>query len=182
MSTKLEEKLKISQEDTECSRKKYLIYDLDYLSYADCNLGCQLHGFSSGLLCATEHVRHYSVIKYYKDQFETYFNFFKHVCEINDEINIDGKLGFTFNDNFPITGNKKLIKYKFSEYSGRNAQSCLSKELLNQMKSLNFITEPYAWLMGRVFKYMLKTNGLIDSLFEEHVRELKIDFDQPLVG
>ena len=145
-------------------------------------MGCQLHGFSSGLLCATEQVRHYSVIKYYKDQFETYFNFFKHVCEINDEIKIDGKLGFTFTDNFPITGNKKLIKYKFSEYSGRNAQSCLSKELLNQIKSLNFITEPYAWLMGRVFKYMLKTNGLIDSLFEEHVRELKIDFDQPLVG
>ena len=156
----MEEKLKISQEDTECSRKKYLIYDLDYLSYADCNLGCQLHGFSSGLLCATEHVRHYSVIKYYKDQFETYFNFFKHPCEINDEINIDGKLGFTLTDNFPITGNKKLIKYKFSEYSGRNAQSCLSKELLNQMKSLNFITEPYAWLMGRVFKCMLKNNEL----------------------
>ncbi len=93
MANKLEEKFKISQEDTECSRKKYLIYDFEYLNYAYCNLGCQLHGFSSGLLCATEHKRHFSVIKYYKDQFENYFNFFKHVCEINDEIIRPGELG-----------------------------------------------------------------------------------------
>ena len=93
VANKLEEKFKISQEDTECSRKKYLIYDLDYLRYADCNLGCQLHGFSSGLLCATEQMRHYSVINFYKDQFESYFSFFKQSCMINEQIKLSGKLG-----------------------------------------------------------------------------------------
>ena len=50
------------------------------------------------------------------------------------------------------------------------------------MKSLNFLSEPYAWLMGKAFNFMLKETQMFANLLDEYIRELKIDFDQPLVG
>jgi hypothetical protein len=84
VSNKIDEKLKFSQQESNCDQNVY------------CGLGCQLHGFSSGLLCATEKTRHFSVINYFDDQYENYFGFFKLVCNIDDEINKAGKLGMNF--------------------------------------------------------------------------------------
>jgi len=91
--------------------------------------------------------------------------------------------GFTFTDNFRVTGNDRVIKYTFGDYGGLNSQNCLSKQIRNELESnLSFITEPYAWLMGQAFKYMLKTTPYFNELLEEYLRELKIDFDLPIVG
>ena len=50
------------------------------------------------------------------------------------------------------------------------------------LESLGFINEPYAWLMGQAFKYMLKTKQKFDILLGEYINGLDIDFDQPIVG
>ena len=81
-----------------------------------------------------------------------------------------------------MTGSSKLVKYTWGDYAGRNTQSCLSKETKNEMKSLNFLSEPYAWLLGKTFSLMLKKSLLFEILLDEHIRELNIDFDQPIVG
>jgi len=82
-----------------------------------------------------------------------------------------------------VTGNDRVIKYTFGDYGGLNSQNCLSKQIRNELESnLSFITEPYAWLMGQAFKYMLKTTPYFNGLLEEYLRELKIDFDLPIVG
>ncbi len=81
-----------------------------------------------------------------------------------------------------MVNNPRIIKYDFGKYAGLNSQYCLTKETINDMKSLSFINEPYAWLMGQVFRYMLVTNENFDNLLEEHCRVMGLDFDLPLVG
>ena len=93
VSHKIDEKLELSQKETDCERKTVLVCDLENQNHVYCGLGCQLHGFSSGLLCATEHRRHYTVINYLSDQYENYFSFFKQSCMINEQIKLAGKLG-----------------------------------------------------------------------------------------
>ena len=93
MSHKIDEKLELSQKVNDCERKTFLVCDLENQNHVYCGLGCQLHGFSSGLLCATEHRRHYTVINYLSDQYENYFGFFKQTCMINEQIKLAGKLG-----------------------------------------------------------------------------------------
>jgi hypothetical protein len=96
IATKLKQ-LNNKNEQTNCGANKFLIYDLENLNAVHCGLGCQLHGFSSGILCASESKRHFSIINYSKDQYQKYFDFFNHSCSHESsssaEISKAGKLG-----------------------------------------------------------------------------------------
>jgi hypothetical protein len=88
---KLQRKMKLYQERKTCNETKFLVYDLGNLSQVDCGLGCELHGFSSGLLCSIENDRQYVIVNYFMDQYRSYFEFFNSKCQINHEN--AGKLG-----------------------------------------------------------------------------------------
>ena len=99
VSKKIQEKIKAIQEANTCDSVKYLVYDFINYKIDECGLGCQLHGFSSGLLCAIENGRQYSIINYYDDQYRDYFHFFNSWCKLNDRVSA-GKLGESFFDIF----------------------------------------------------------------------------------
>ena len=81
-----------------------------------------------------------------------------------------------------MVSNQRIIKYDFGKYAGLNSQYCLTKETINDLETLGYINEPYAWLMGQVFKYMLETRENFDNLLGEQCKEMGLDFDLPLVG
>ena len=82
-------------EQTNCCTNKLLIYDFENLNAVYCGLGCQLHGFSSGILCASESDRRFSIINFSKDQYKNYFDFFNRSCSSGSrsELGKAGKLG-----------------------------------------------------------------------------------------
>ncbi len=79
-------------EQTNCRTNKLLMYDLENLNAVYCGLGCQLHGFSSGILCASESDRRYSIVNFAQDQYKKYFDFFNRSCS-RSELGKAGKLG-----------------------------------------------------------------------------------------
>ena len=91
--TKIQEKIVTMQQNEKCSSSKHLIYDFENLSPVDCNLGCNLHGFSAGLLCAIENDRQFTIVNYARDQFEKYFDAFTPRCLFDPQQQIAGKLG-----------------------------------------------------------------------------------------
>ena len=89
---KLQRKMNLYQERKTFNDTKFLVYDLGNLSHFYCGLGCQLHGFSSGLLCGIENDRQYVIVNYFMDQYQLFFKFFNSWCQKNHEIDA-GKLG-----------------------------------------------------------------------------------------
>ena len=59
---------------------------------------------------------------------------------------------------------------------------CITSNTVNKLKSLKFIKEPYAWLLGQTFKYLLRKNSKFEEMLENKIKELKIDFNFPIVG
>ena len=78
--------------------------------------------------------------------------------------------------------NEKSIAYVFLDYVNRNSQNCLTKTTLDEMQSLDFVKEPYAWLMGQAFKYLLEKNQNFDKILKETIKGLNIDFNYPIAG
>ena len=74
------------------------------------------------------------------------------------------------------------IAYVFLDYVNRNSQNCHSKTLLNDIESLHFVKEPYAWLMGQAFKYLLEKNKNFEKIFQDTISGLNIDFSHPITG
>jgi hypothetical protein len=76
-----------------------------------------------------------------------------------------------------------MIPFLFSHYQHANSQDCLKNETNNDIEALSeFIKEPFAWLLGQSFKYLLNTTAHFDTLFKNSLRDLKIDFNYPIVG
>ena len=76
------------------------------------------------------------------------------------------------------------LKYKmtFGDYCQDNSQMCVSKNTNSWVKSLKFIKEPYAFLLGQTFKFILRKTKNFDKILNNKIEELKIDFDFPIVG
>ena len=70
----------------------------------------------------------------------------------------------------------------FGDYCGENSQICLSENTIDWLKSIKFIKEPYAYLLGQTFKFILRTTKNFDKLLNNKKEELKIDFNFPIVG
>ena len=68
------------------------------------------------------------------------------------------------------------------DYCIENSQACLTHRTLKQLKKLKFIREPYAWLLGQTFKYILKSNENFEMLLNKSITKLGIDFNLPIVG
>ena len=76
-----------------------------------------------------------------------------------------------------------MIPFLFSHYQHANSQGCLKNETNKDIKALSeFIREPFAWLLGQSFKYLLNTTAHFETLFNNSVHDLKIDFNYPIVG
>jgi hypothetical protein len=76
-----------------------------------------------------------------------------------------------------------IIPFLFSHYQHANSQDCLKNETNNDIRALSeFIKEPFAWLLGQSFKYLLDTTTHFDTLFQNSLHDLKIDFNYPIVG
>jgi len=76
-----------------------------------------------------------------------------------------------------------MISFLFNHYVHGNSQDCLKNETNNDIKALSeFIKEPFAWLLGQSFKYLLDTTAHYDTLFQNSLHDLKIDFNYPIVG
>ena len=92
---KIQRKMKFYQEKKTCDNTKFLVYDFINYNIDECGLGCQLHGFSSGLLCGIENDRQFFIVNFVMDQYKFFFKFFNTWCQINHEKNA-GKLGKFF--------------------------------------------------------------------------------------
>ena len=73
--------------------------------------------------------------------------------------------------------------FRFPDYQYGNSQKCFTNETNDDMKALSeFIKEPFAWLLGQSFKYLLNKTKHFDTLLSSAVSNLKIDFNFPIVG
>jgi hypothetical protein len=68
------------------------------------------------------------------------------------------------------------------DYCIENSQACLTHRTIKQLTNLKFIREPYAWLLGQTFKYILKSNENFGMLLNKTITRLEIDFNHPIVG
>ncbi len=59
----------------------------------------------------------------------------------------------------------------------------MSKATTNSIKKIaEFVKEPYAWLIGQAFKYILKPNTNFENLLMKTIENLNINFNHPIVG
>ena len=82
--------------------------------------------------------------------------------------------------NVTLHESKYLIT--LNEYFSEDFQICITSTIIEQLKMLKFIQQPFAWLLGQTFKYFLKPNENFENLINETYKRLKIDFDFPIVG
>ena len=73
--------------------------------------------------------------------------------------------------------------FRFSDYQHGNSQNCITKETNDNIRQVaEFVKEPFAWLLGQSFKYLLDGTKHFDGLLNEAINELKINFNFPIVG
>ncbi len=73
--------------------------------------------------------------------------------------------------------------FRFSDYQYGNSQNCITKETNDNIREVaEFVKEPFAWLLGQSFKYLLNGTKHFDGLLNEAINDLKIDFNFPIVG
>ena len=88
---------------------------------------------------------------------------------------------FKASDQILNARNTKL--FRFSDYQYGNSQNCITKETNDNIRQVaEFVKEPFAWLLGQSFKYLLNGTKLFDGLLNEAISGLKIDFNLPIVG
>jgi len=73
--------------------------------------------------------------------------------------------------------------FYFGDYQRANSQNCFKKQTYDTIKVMaEFVKEPFAWLLGQSYKYLLNGNKHFDELLNEAIKGLKIDFNFPIVG
>ena len=70
----------------------------------------------------------------------------------------------------------------FGEYCLESSQICIKPNTVKRLEKFKFINEPYAWLLGQTFKYLLRKNDNFEKILQSKIKELKIDFNYPIVG
>ena len=116
ISKRIQSKIKSQQESSDCEYSKKLICNLQGKTPYELGLGCQLHTYASGLLCAIENKRKFLIVNYNQKQFSDYFDNFVGSCEkdkylsIQENINRNKikNLSKFFNIIYKIQNNSKL--------------------------------------------------------------------------
>ena len=80
ISSRIQANIKTQQETAECEQSQKLICNLQGKTPYELGLGCQLHTYASGLLCATENKRRFFIVNYRQKHFSDYFNAFIANC------------------------------------------------------------------------------------------------------
>ena len=82
-----------------------------------------------------------------------------------------------------ILNDANTTTFRFHDYQYANSQGCFTKETSDEIKAMSeFIKEPFAWLLGQSFKYLFHTTKYFDTLLKNSLRDMKIDFNYPIVG
>ena len=92
ISKRIQAKIKTQQENSNCENSKKLICNLQGKTPYELGLGCQLHTYASGLLCAIENKRKYLIVNYLQKQFSDYFNNFVTNCPQDELFNIQASV------------------------------------------------------------------------------------------
>ena len=88
ISKRIQSKIKSQQDNSDCEYSKKLILNLQRKTPYELGLGCQLHSYASGLLCAIENKRKFLIVNYHQKQFSDYFENFVRSCEENKYLSI----------------------------------------------------------------------------------------------
>jgi hypothetical protein len=80
ISNRIQAKIKSQQELSNCENSNKLICNLQGKTPYELGLGCQMHTYASGLLCAIENNRKYFIVNYRQKQFSNYFDNFVKNC------------------------------------------------------------------------------------------------------
>ncbi len=88
ISKRIQSKIKSQQVYSDCEYSKKLIFNLKRKTPIESGLGCQLHSYASGLLCANENKRKFLIVNYDQKQFSDYFNNFLGSCEEDKYLSI----------------------------------------------------------------------------------------------
>jgi len=80
ISNRIQAKIKNQQELSSCETSNKLICNLQGKTPYELGLGCQMHTYASGLLCAIENDRTFFIVNYRQKQFSNYFENFVKNC------------------------------------------------------------------------------------------------------
>ena len=50
----------------------------------------------------------------------------------------------------------KSLEYIFDHYNYKNSHNCLTQTTVKEMQSLEFVREPYGWLIGQVLLIIIE--------------------------
>jgi hypothetical protein len=76
----------------------------------------------------------------------------------------------------------KHLVYDGVTYAKRYFKSDFSNEFLSKVKSIDWISEPFAWVHGQFLSHMFKETDYLKQFISDYTKGLKLNFDLPFVG